>query len=88
MQRTTTREDGTMPNFMFAHRSVDGDGEVGFVRSDSFAEALGAIQEQLPAAEGDLLELGVHGFPPARYLCVARSVEGETAWRPVAQLAA
>jgi hypothetical protein len=77
-----------MPNFMFAHRGVDGDGEVGFVRSESFAEALGAIQEQLPAAEGDLLELGVHGFPPARYLCVGRTTEGETTWRPLAQLAA
>ncbi len=77
-----------MPNFMFAHRSVDGDGEVGFVRSGSFAEALDAIQEQLPATEGDLLELGVQGFPPARYLCVGKGAAGETAWRPLALLAA
>ncbi|HJU88462.1 MAG TPA: hypothetical protein VJ672_03675 [Gemmatimonadaceae bacterium] len=77
-----------MPNFMFAHRSVDGDGEVGFVRSGSFAEALDAIQEQLPASEGDLLELGVQGFPPARYLCVGKGLADKPAWRPLAQLAA
>jgi hypothetical protein len=77
-----------MPNFMFAHRSVDGDGEVGFVRSGSFAEAFDAIQEQLPASEGDLLELGVQGFPPARYLCIGKGSMGRPSWRPLAQLAA
>jgi len=49
--------------------------EVGLIKSDTFGGALEALQTQVPANAGDILELGVAGFPPARYECI--STEGE-----------
>jgi hypothetical protein len=58
------------------------------VQSDTFDEAMSAVAERFTATPGDRLEIGVFGFPPARYMCVG-SVDGDGAsWRPVDEKAA
>ena len=78
-----------MPRFTFSLRNVHQVREAGMVQTDSFTEALDAISEHLTAQEGDTLEIGVTGFPPAHYTCI-RSSDEETAsgWRPARQIAA
>ncbi|HKG91723.1 MAG TPA: hypothetical protein VKA84_07535 [Gemmatimonadaceae bacterium] len=58
-----------MPRYQFAlSTSASTVRQAGFVHSDSWTGALSAITEQLPVQEGDTLEIGVQGFPPAHYL--------------------
>ena len=42
----------------------------GMVESDSFAQAVDSLWEHVDVTPGDVLEIGVLGFPPARYQCV------------------
>ncbi len=53
-----------MPRFQFS-LSTDEVRETGVIQSESFADALATISDR--AAEGATLEIGVEGFPPARY---------------------
>ena len=50
----------------------------GVVKSDSFDEAVVLLGTRITVRTGDSLEIGVHGFPPARYECV-----GESRSRPI-----
>jgi len=81
-------EEDTMPRFQF---SVGRNGvvrEAGAVLSESFQEALSAIAEQSDVTEGETLEIGVAGFPPARYDFVIPALGG-AGWQPkVPRLAA
>jgi hypothetical protein len=81
-------EEEIMPRFQF---SVGKNGvvrEAGAVLSESFQEALTAIAEQSDVAEGETLEIGVAGFPPARYDFVMPALGG-AGWKPkVPRLAA
>jgi hypothetical protein len=77
-----------MPRFQFSLSTTDIVREAGVVQSDSFANALAAIEEHVSAKEGDTLEIGVPGFPPARYECVWGGMTGGTAWRPTGLMAA
>ena len=72
-----------MPRFQFSLGQGDTVRETGAVTSDTFSDALEAIAEQSDASVGDLLEIGVPGFPPARYelVKVGRRTRG---WRPAA----
>lgn len=70
-----------MPRYQF---SLGQDGTVresGAVTSDSFRDALEAIAEQSEATVGDQLEIGVPGFPPARFELIktGRKTRG---WKP------
>jgi len=76
-----------MPRFQFSLSTTNVVREAGVVQSESFADALSAIGEHLTANEGDTLEIGVTGFPPARYEFV-RGLEGTQTWRPAGLLAA
>jgi hypothetical protein len=76
-----------MPRFNFSLYSSGLVGEAGVVQSESFDDALAAISEHVTANEGDTLEIGVFGFPPARYHKVSEA-SGMRAWRPAGQLAA
>jgi hypothetical protein len=76
-----------MPRFKFALSGPEEVREAGIVQSESFAEALSAIGEQSALTEGDTLEIGVPGFPPARYHYLGL-VRGKRSWRPAGQLAA
>jgi len=77
-----------MPRFSFAVRSTNEVREAGVVQSESFGDALSAISEHVSALEGDTLEIGVSGFPPARFECVWLADSGASSWRPAGQLAA
>ena len=76
-----------MPRFKFALSGPEEVREAGIVHSESFAEALTTIGEQSTLTEGDTLEIGVPGFPPARYHYLGM-VRGERSWRPAGLLAA
>ena len=70
-----------MPRYQF---SLGPDGAVresGAVTSDSFRDALDAIAEQSEASLGDTLEIGVPGFPPARFELV-KTGRKSRGWRP------
>ena len=53
----------------------------GMVESDTFANAVDTIWHHVDVKQGDVLEIGVHGFPPARYECVADIGEGKPFWK-------
>ena len=56
--------------------------EAGIVKSGSFQEALATLDEHIDASEGDTLEVGVPGFPPARYEYVFADLQIGLQWRP------
>lgn len=70
-----------MPRFKFSLTTFDEIREAGIVQSNSFAEALTAIGEHATVHEGDTLEIGVPGFPPAKYKYLGTE-RGERSWRP------
>ena len=76
-----------MPRFQFSLGDADAVREAGAVLSDSFDDALTAISQQATVKEGDTLEIGVHGFPPARYQYVSLG-RGAQAWAPANRMAA
>jgi hypothetical protein len=76
-----------MPQFHFTLGRPDALGEMGAVQSDSFDDALEALAEQAGPSVGDVLEIGVPGFPPARYEYVKVGRKAR-AWRPTGRLAA
>ena len=53
----------------------------GMVDSDSFVNAVDTIWHHVDVKQGDVLEIGVLGFPPARYECVAEIGEGKPFWK-------
>jgi hypothetical protein len=76
-----------MPSYRFMLSNTDEVREAGVVQSETFAAALRAINSQFAANEGDTLEIGVQGFPPARFECIWSGEIGGASWRP-ARLAA
>ena len=60
----------------------------GAVTSETFSQALEAIADQADAGEGDTLEIGVQGFPPARFEFTESAEDGFVSWRPAGLLAA
>ncbi len=61
--------------------------QAGVVESDSFDAAVVLLGTKIPVHTGDSLEIGVHGFPPARYECVGES-RSRPIWMPQGRLAA
>jgi hypothetical protein len=76
-----------MPRYTFSLAKAGMAADAGAVLSDSFTEALDAIARQPRVSVGDVLEIGVPGFPPARYECVATGNDGRQ-FRPTNLLAA
>jgi hypothetical protein len=76
-----------MPRYQFSIGS-SGVRRMGVVQSESFGDALDVIATQADAETGDLLEIGVPGFPPARFQYVFSLDEGTQVWRAAHQLAA
>ena len=56
----------------------------GMVESESFVQAVDSLWEHVEIRHGDVLEIGVHGFPPARYACVAAIGQAKPMWRVAA----
>ncbi|HLV26005.1 MAG TPA: hypothetical protein VKZ41_06805 [Gemmatimonadales bacterium] len=76
-----------MPQFTFSLSNVGQMREAGIVQSESFTDALDTIDQNCALTEGDTLEIGVSGFPPARFERV-RSSEGIMDWQLHGRLAA
>jgi hypothetical protein len=62
--------------------------KAGVVESDSFDEAVTLLGEKITVRAGDSLEIGVTGFPPARYQCIGAVKNGRPVWVPEGQMAA
>lgn len=77
-----------MTRYSFALSTNDEICRAGVVTSDDFDDAMKLLGEQMSVKSGDTLEIGVHGFPPARYECVVDLGEGEVFWRPAGLMAA
>ncbi len=58
--------------------------QAGVIQSDSFESALRLVGERMPVTRGDTLEIGVKGFPPARFECVQALLDGSVFWQPAA----
>ena len=77
-----------MSKFQFAISSgPESIRQAGIVESDSFNDAVLLLGKRIPVQTGDSLEIGVHGFPPARYHCVG-AVKSTPVWVPEGRLAA
>lgn len=76
-----------MARFAFA-LGVEGEvTEAGVVHSETFEEALLELSRRYRPQKGDTLELGVPGFPPARYEHTGYA-NGVRGWRPAGLMAA
>lgn len=71
-----------MATFTFSLGTTSDSRQAGLIQSDSFAEALRLVGERMSVSEGDTLEIGVKGFPPARYECVSSLLDGTVFWQP------
>jgi hypothetical protein len=76
-----------MSRFRFSVRGMDSRRD-GVIESDSFIAAVDALGQHVEVQTGDWLEIGVLGFPPARYQCVGEVKSGIPMWIPEGQLAA
>jgi hypothetical protein len=52
----------------------------GVIESESFVAAVDALSKHVDVRAGDLLEIGVLGFPPAQYECVGAMQTGRPVW--------
>jgi hypothetical protein len=75
-----------MSKFCFSLSGADARRE-GVIESDSFRGAVDALAGHVEVRRGGVLEIGVFGFPPARYQCV-RDIEKVPVWIPATALAA
>jgi hypothetical protein len=75
-----------MSKYRFSLSGADARRE-GVIESDSFVAAFDALAEQVDVHRGDLLEIGVTGFPPARYECVGE-IKRLPVWMPANPIAA
>lgn len=60
----------------------------GIVEGEGFMHAVQSLGEHVRIHKGDTLEIGVLGFPPARYECVGSLFDGQPVWMPATRLAA
>ena len=72
-----------MTRFEFALKSPDEIRQAGVVQSESFDDALSLVSKNVTVQDGDTLEIGVAGFPPARYAFVASDSIDAISWRPI-----
>ena len=77
-----------MAKYTFALGSDSEVRQAGVIQSDSFDDALRALGQKISVKKGDTLEIGVSGFPPARFECIAALLDGDVLWRPSGQRAA
>jgi hypothetical protein len=75
-----------MSKYCFSLSGADARRE-GVIESDSFRGAVDALADHVDVRMGDKLEIGVFGFPPARYECVGE-LEKVPVWMPASPLAA
>ncbi len=71
-----------MATYTFALSTDEEARQAGIVQSASFDEALRLVGERMSVSRGDVLEIGVQGFPPARYECAESLLDGTVFWQP------
>jgi hypothetical protein len=71
-----------MATYTFSLSTSEDSRQAGLIQSSSFDEALRLVGERLTVTQGDTLEIGVKGFPPARYECVETLFDGSVFWKP------
>ena len=76
-----------MPRFKFSIGGPEGVRHAGFVQGQRFEDVFAAIGGEFEATHGDILEIAVSGFPPARYTMSA-SLGGVGGWQPANRQAA
>jgi hypothetical protein len=76
-----------MSRFRFAVSNWEGRQE-GVVESDSFDTAVSSLGKHVSVKQGDTLEIGVAGFPPAHFECVGSVFDGQPLWMPSVRQAA
>ena len=79
-------EESYMSRYSFAVSGPESRRE-GVIESDSFVAAVDALGQHVEVRMGDELEIGVFGFPPARYRCVGE-LKSLPVWMPAGQKAA
>jgi hypothetical protein len=52
----------------------------GVIDGPTFLDAVDNLWEHVDVSQGDVLEIGVLGFPPARYRCDAKLLTGKPMW--------
>ena len=72
-----------MATYTFSLSTSEDARQAGLIQSSSFEEALRLVGERMTVSQGDTLEIGVKGFPPARYECVESLLDGTVFWQPV-----
>jgi hypothetical protein len=77
-----------MATYTFSVSMSENERQAGIIQSASFDDALRLVGERVIVSQGDLLEIGVRGFPPARYECVESLLDGTVFWQPAVRLAA
>ncbi|MDB4878145.1 MAG: hypothetical protein JWM41_4591 [Gemmatimonadetes bacterium] len=75
-----------MSRYSFAVSSPESRQE-GVIDSESFLAAVDALGLHVDVRTGDVLEIGVAGFPPAKYQCVGE-LKNLPVWMPAGQKAA
>jgi hypothetical protein len=75
-----------MSRFSFSVSGAESRQE-GVIDSESFIAAVDALAQHVEVRTGDTLEIGVTGFPPARYECVTK-IKSLPIWMPAGQKAA
>ena len=73
-----------MAMYTFSLSNSEESRQAGVIQSTSFDEALQLVGERMSVSQGDTLEIGVRGFPPARYECVESLLDGSVFWKPAA----
>lgn len=76
-----------MPRFKFTIGGPEGVRHAGFVQGQRFEDVFAALGGEFEASHGDYLEIGVAGFPPARYT-MAAAIGGIGGWQPANRQAA
>ncbi len=56
----------------------------GTIDGPSFVVAVETLWQHVDVHRGDVLEIGVRGFPPARFECAAMLVNGQPMWKQAA----
>ena len=75
-----------MSRFSFAVSGPESRQE-GIIDSESFTAAVDALGLHVSVQTGDVLEIGVPGFPPAKYHCLGE-LSSLPVWMPAGQKAA
>ena len=76
-----------MSQFRFSVRGL-ASRQDGVIESESFRAAVDALGQHVTVKAGDILEIGVYGFPPAVYECIGTPNAGMPMWMPTRKLAA